>query len=1737
MKTLMFLPALSLFAVQLTYGQVTNINTHLTCSIVSAKIDAPQTWGGHTLIATSGTFTENISVNGSSSATRHTIYESIEAVAVHGNYAYAGVGKRLVVLSVASSSAPAQVTSIDVPDGSVMDVVVSNNRAYVAAGGAGLRVMDISEPTNPKEIGFINTPGYAEGVAVAGQYAYMADGGAGVRVIDISDPTHPREVGFVYVLGYAFNVVVVGNYAFVAAAGAGLRVVDISDLIHPVEVGGCDTPGYAYGLTVVGNTAYVADGWEGLRVIDVSNPRRPREVGFYDTPGWTFEVAVVGNLAYVADAFAGMRVIDVSNQAHPIEIGAYEPRGDIHDVAVVGSMVYAADRRCGLRVVQVSIASRPTQVGFCRMGDALEADRSAGGFGSMKPRFESLAPRPDLPLSGKPSLQPMLPRKRDVEKVDMRLEPVGQIGGHTQAVAVEGDYAYVGIGLRVEVLDISDSTNPQQVGSTGMLDGFVSDIAIAGSYAYVTVGGKGLWIVDISDPTRPNELGFLRTPGYAEGVAVAGNYAYVAAGGAGVRVVDISDKTHPREISFVYTLGYAFDVEVVGNVAYVAGAGAGLRVVDVSDPKHPTEVGEYNTPGYAYGVAGFGSTVYVADGWQGLRVIDVSDPTQPTEIGAVEAPVQALGVAVLGTIAYVTDASAGLRVIDVSDPTDPTELGLYMVSGGRVKDVAVVGSIAFVIDRNWGLRVVDVSDPTTMTQIGFYGAMGSVEAVAVLGDYAYVGAGSSLRVVDISDPVHPKEVGIYDTQGGSPTDVVISGTYAYVSTSYGSYNLHIVDISDPTHPKMTGGIRTGTGGAYREIAVAGQIVYVADEWGLRLISVSDPTAPNQIGFINLWDKGQPTIGIAVSGTIAYLAGSTGGVAIVDVSDSFNPKLVGSCYTPGTTQGVAVTGSRAYTANSQSGLRIVDVSNPSMPTEMGFFDTPGCAMSVTISDMTAYVSDGGGGIQIVDVSNPFTPTLIMAYDTPGWVTDMTLAGDYVYVADRLGGLLILKKTTKQITSKYDTTGTCIVTSTADSGAGTLRHCLENAKAGDTITFDPVVFPPTSATPIKLNAPLPTLTQGHLTIDASNAGVILDGSNTPEGTFGLLVASDSNKIMGLQVLNFPANGIMLNENADFNTIGGDNSIGNGPTGEGNVISANGPTGGLHIYGSDNIVQGNFIGTDATGSVALGNAWGGLQLGGQRNFIGGIVAGQRNIISGNNEGGLVIGGTNAVNNTIVGNFIGTDASGTTALGNNPGIGIAGGASYNRVGGNTPEERNIISGNRDCGIVLILGGVTRNIFVGNYIGTDVTGEKALGNVIGVMIEDGPFNNVIGGTNPNEKNIISGNGVYGVVLSGVAYNTVIGNFIGTDATGTAALANRDNGVLIWNADFNRIGGTRSGERNISSSNGCGINIGGSSQNNLVLGNYIGTDVNGIRPLLNAWWIGVSINEGTRHNFVGGTTEGERNVISGWDVGVEIADAGIEYNWIAGNFIGTDATGTVAIGNTYGLRVENASNNYIGPGNLFANNANYGVRIRGSIAIGNTISRNSITNNNHEGIINQNGGNIELSPPVISSISDTCVTGSAPPNCTIEIFSDPQNEGKVYEGATSSDSVGNFEFIKPDKLIGPNVTATATDIHGNTSEFSVEIPTGIEENKSIPFTYELYQNYPNPFNLTTTIKYSIPKIQFVTLKIYDVLGREIKTLIHEEKLPGNYEIKFDGSGLASSIYIYRLVAEKKVLSRKFVLLK
>lgn len=255
-------------------------------------------------------------------------------------------------------------------------------------------------------------------------------------------------------------------------------------------------------------------------------------------------------------------------------------------------------------------------------------------------------------------------------------------------------------------------------------------------------------------------------------------------------------------------------------------------------------------------------------------------------------------------------------------------------------------------------------------------------------------------------------------------------------------------------------------------------------------------------------------------------------------------------------------------------------------------------------------------------------------------------------------------------------TIVVTSTADSGPGTLRQALLEAKHGDIITFDPKVFPPSSPMTIALTSGLPEITQGNLTIDASNVGVILDGTKitTPQFVHGLSISSNSNTIRGLQIVGFSDAGIALHSGAKYNVIGGDGGIGAGPLGQGNLLNGNGNF-GIGLWGegtSYNTIQGNYIGISLDGTATWGHPRDGIHSNGANyNLIAG------NVIGGNDTGVYLCCVPDG-SNIVTANTIGTDTSGANHLGNHLAGVLIDRTSYNVIG-----SGNIIAYNTGPGIM----------------------------------------------------------------------------------------------------------------------------------------------------------------------------------------------------------------------------------------------------------------------------------------------------------------------------------------------------------------------------------------------------------------------------------------------------------------------
>jgi len=531
--------------------------------------------------------------------------------------------------------------------------------------------------------------------------------------------------------------------------------------------------------------------------------------------------------------------------------------------------------------------------------------------------------------------------------------------------------------------------------------------------------------------------------------------------------------------------------------------------------------------------------------------------------------------------------------------------------------------------------------------------------------------------------------------------------------------------------------------------------------------------------------------------------------------------------------------------------------------------------------------------------------------------------------------------------------------------------------------------------------------------------------------------------------------------------------------NVISCNREQ-GIEIGSQSryNIVQGNYIGTDAGGLAPLGNLGSGISLGGAaNNVIGGSQAGAGNVISGNagylgNGGGISLNSSDG--NTIQGNLIGLNRNGAAALGNgSDGIQLNG-STQNLIGGTETGARNIISGSFRDGVSLFANlDSMSNSIVGNYIGTDASGTTALPNFRGIFMSNVGLDNLI------QSNLLSGNLSSGVDVQG-ARNVIVGNFVGTDANGRKAVPNGDVGVRVASSG-NRIGGPEPESRNVISGNRRdGIRVEPGSYDHVIQGNYVGVDVSGSAALTNG---GFGISVGARLTTVGGSEPGAGNVISGNRAGgIGIggsASLNATTNVLRGNFIGTDRSGAFGIPNAGpGVFLTSfARNNVVGgtnrtEANVVAYNTGDGVLVV-SNAFGNAIRGNSVYSNGRLGInlkaTNETDGAVSLNDigdidtgpnnlqnfPAITNVvyltSSTIIQGylqsATNRNFSIDVYANVAienngyGEGQFYAGKVDVNTDGNgfteFACVTSATYSNQFFTATATDrTTGDTSEFS-----------------------------------------------------------------------------------------------------
>lgn len=669
-----------------------------------------------------------------------------------------------------------------------------------------------------------------------------------------------------------------------------------------------------------------------------------------------------------------------------------------------------------------------------------------------------------------------------------------------------------------------------------------------------------------------------------------------------------------------------------------------------------------------------------------------------------------------------------------------------------------------------------------------------------------------------------------------------------------------------------------------------------------------------------------------------MAGNLYGVSLIDLSDPLEPKQVGQVELPVAPEDIYLDGHTAYLCCKGGGVWMLDVSDPLKPKQVGSVKTLGTAWDCYVNGNMLVVADGDAGVSIyqrgdiqAQKQTPATETLLSmgTQDTSVMVQEW-----------------IQPEPGKPPQGKY-----MVITSSADSGEGTLREALNLGMTqyieNLTITFDSNIFPPDQPVTIYLETALPAFDPAYLTIDASNAGVILDGSQLTHG-YGLQLYSPFATVLGLQIHDFPEDGIRVD--GSYSQIGGNRNIGKGPVGQGNQIS--GCHNGILVNAPHTLIQGNLLGVDVTGTVGNGNE--------------------------------------------------------------RGIAFTSGGSYATVGGIQPGLGNVCAGNREYN----LNSWARKIhIIGNIFGLDITGSYAIredtrGNI---LFESGASNSVLGGTTPQERNIISG------AESGVGFSdmntyqiSVIGNYIGTDITGTKAIPNH--WAIGSNVSYyHRIGGVQPGEGNVISGNANGVGV---IQGSLVLGNNIGYAADGESPLANI--TAITLYPDT---LIGGYTSAEGNRIFAKQFGLQQGDQGDFNAVIMGNsFSGEYGVNPIWLQGVNQVFIQN---------NQMDSQCNQGVAVvQGQLALimNNTFAIKKL----EDAHFICEGANGVLASPKISKAKGKEIKGTTCPYGYIEVY-------QIADGILSrvgfalADAKGKFTYTHSVSLSGVQIMLAVTDKRGNTS--------------------------------------------------------------------------------------------------------
>lgn len=566
-------------------------------------------------------------------------------IVVQGKLGYCAFENGLVILDLTDIKNPVRVSDLYLGGG--LGLAVRDHWVYLAAGGQGLKIVDVSDPKAPALRGSLALEGEARDVIVDGSRAFVACGAGGLRIIDVVDPSSPRARGTWTASGEVNHLALSGTTLYIAAGSAGLSIVDIDPVSAPAALGSLALEGTAEGIALAGRYAYLADGSSGLRVIDVSDSATPRLAAALTASGYCRSVSCRGKYLCTGNLYdGGYQLYDISNPAAPtlLSTNKYTMYNESWNVILQEGLLAVVDYFSGIFFMDISDPVNPALAGMFFTPSSIVAAAVHGRFVLAVGELSGLQVL-DIGFPARPL-------------------PVGttDIFRGVQGLAVAGDHAYVTDRWSVRVFDLKKIKQPTQVQALRLPAGVPRTIVTRGRQAFLSADLAGLYVLDTADPANPKIIGEYRFPGFAYGLAVDGDYVYLAHSDMGLLILDIRNPRSPVKAGGLKIDGEPSGVAVRGSWAYVAAGPAGLKVIDISRPETPKLVGTAPVEDFAASVAVSGSAVYVSDGKAGVKKYSIADPAAPKIEAVFDTPGEAVQVVFCVSLLLVSD-SDGLLIL------------------------------------------------------------------------------------------------------------------------------------------------------------------------------------------------------------------------------------------------------------------------------------------------------------------------------------------------------------------------------------------------------------------------------------------------------------------------------------------------------------------------------------------------------------------------------------------------------------------------------------------------------------------------------------------------------------------------------------------------------------------------------------------------------------------------------------------------------------------------------------------------------------------------------------------------------------------------------------------------------------------------------------------------------------------------------------------------------------------